>query len=253
MVSITVILRGWVAYSFRPCIRLVLGMTSLSRHNLNNFSVALSDPVEWRLLLKIAATHSGSSLELWNLFSGRPCRWTLSRARWIQSTFSHLILLRSVLISSSHLRSGLSSGLFPSSFQIIILCAFLTFLLTATCRYFVFLRKCSKNVFGPGSIIAPLSPEVTITLSCSSFPINVVDTFWNECEMGCSTMKLCWWLATVPRNLFSPSLGLNMWKWKSSVKLRKYGSRWGDKSFRHSETGGIMCVVRYQSVISRQG
>jgi len=42
--------------------------------------------------------------------------WSLSRARWIQSTRSHHIPLKYILILSSHLRLDLSGGLFLSGF-----------------------------------------------------------------------------------------------------------------------------------------
>jgi len=44
-------------------------------------------------------------------------QWSLSRARWIQSTLFHTISLRSILMLSSHLRIGLPSGLFLQCFQ----------------------------------------------------------------------------------------------------------------------------------------
>jgi len=52
-------------------------------------------------------------------------QWSLSWARSIQSTFSQPFSLRSILILSSHLRMSLSSGFFPSGFQIKILYSFL--------------------------------------------------------------------------------------------------------------------------------
>jgi len=48
-------------------------------------------------------------------FYGTP-HWSLSWARWIQSAPSHPLSLTSIQILSSHLRPGLSSGLFPSWF-----------------------------------------------------------------------------------------------------------------------------------------
>jgi len=41
------------------------------------------------------------------------CHWPLSWARWIQSTPSHAISLRSILMLSSHLWLGHPNGLFP--------------------------------------------------------------------------------------------------------------------------------------------
>jgi hypothetical protein len=55
----------------------------------------------------------------------RAIHWSLSWAKSIQSTPSHPISQRSILISSTHLRLGLPSGLFRSGFPINILYAFL--------------------------------------------------------------------------------------------------------------------------------
>jgi len=62
----------------------------------------------------------------------RPCHWTLSWARWIQSTPSHSIFWRFVLIFS-HLCPGLLSGLFPLGFPTKIWYAFLISPMHATC------------------------------------------------------------------------------------------------------------------------
>jgi hypothetical protein len=51
--------------------------------------------------------------------------WALSWARWIQTTHSYTISLRSILILSSHLRVLLTSILLPSRFPTKSLCAFL--------------------------------------------------------------------------------------------------------------------------------
>jgi hypothetical protein len=63
----------------------------------------------------------------------RAFHWSLSWAISIQSTPSHLISLRSILILSTHLRLGLPTGLFPSDFHTNILYAFLFFPICATC------------------------------------------------------------------------------------------------------------------------
>jgi hypothetical protein len=55
----------------------------------------------------------------------RALHWSLSRARWIQSIPPYAISLRSILISRSHLRLGLTSYLFPSGFPTNILYTFL--------------------------------------------------------------------------------------------------------------------------------
>jgi len=55
----------------------------------------------------------------------RASHWSLSRSEDIQSTTSHSISLRSILILSYHIVLGLSSGLFPSGFPTKVLQAFL--------------------------------------------------------------------------------------------------------------------------------
>jgi hypothetical protein len=55
----------------------------------------------------------------------RAIHWSLSWAMSIQSTPSHPIYLRSILILPTHLRLVLPSGLFPSSFSTNILYVFL--------------------------------------------------------------------------------------------------------------------------------
>jgi hypothetical protein len=69
----------------------------------------------------------------------RAFHWSLSRATSIQSTPSHPISVRSLLILSTHLRLGLPSGLFPSGFHTNILYAFLFSPIRATCPAHVIL------------------------------------------------------------------------------------------------------------------
>jgi hypothetical protein len=57
----------------------------------------------------------------------RTRHWSLSWARWIQFTISHLLSVRCFLILSSHLCLGLPGGLFSYGFPTKILYAFLIF------------------------------------------------------------------------------------------------------------------------------
>jgi hypothetical protein len=65
--------------------------------------------------------------------STRALHWSLFRARLIQSTPSHPISLKSILILSTHLHLGLPSCIFPSGFPTNILYAFLVSHIHATC------------------------------------------------------------------------------------------------------------------------
>jgi hypothetical protein len=56
----------------------------------------------------------------------RAQHWLLRSARWVQSTSSHTISLRSILTSSSYLRLCLAISLFPLGFPTKIFYSFLT-------------------------------------------------------------------------------------------------------------------------------
>jgi hypothetical protein len=63
----------------------------------------------------------------------RALHWSLSWTRLVQSIPPHPISLRSILIQPTHLRLGLSSGLFPYGFPTDILYAFLFSPIRAIC------------------------------------------------------------------------------------------------------------------------
>jgi hypothetical protein len=69
----------------------------------------------------------------------RSRQWSISLARCTQSTTSHTIYQRSILILSSHLRRRLPSGLSPSGFPTKILYAFLSSPMHAICHAHVIL------------------------------------------------------------------------------------------------------------------
>jgi len=61
----------------------------------------------------------------------RACHWSLFSAKWIQSTHSQPISLKSILMLSLYLCLGLLRGLFPLGFPTKILCTFLIFAMHA--------------------------------------------------------------------------------------------------------------------------
>jgi hypothetical protein len=78
----------------------------------------------------------------------RAHRWSLSSAKWIQSSPSHPVSLR-YIHTSYHLHIGLPSGLFPSGFPTKILCEFLISPMRAACSpisLYIFTAKLNYNV-----------------------------------------------------------------------------------------------------------
>jgi hypothetical protein len=72
----------------------------------------------------------------------------------IQSTQLQLISLRSISISSTHLRLGLSGGLFPSGFSTNILYAFLFSPIRATCSaHLILLNLIILIMFGEEKLV----------------------------------------------------------------------------------------------------
>jgi hypothetical protein len=79
----------------------------------------------------------------------RARHWSLFWTRWIQSTPSHPITLRYILILSFHLRLDLPCGHFPSGFPTKILYAFLVSPMCITCRtHLIFLDFISLIILG---------------------------------------------------------------------------------------------------------
>jgi hypothetical protein len=78
----------------------------------------LEEPPIMQPLKNFQAFHG---TQRFNIVFTRALHWSLSWAISIQSTPSHPISVRSILILSTHLRLGLPSGLFPSGFPTNIL------------------------------------------------------------------------------------------------------------------------------------
>jgi hypothetical protein len=101
----------------------------------------------------------------------RDRHWSLSWARWIQSIPLHPISLRSILLSSSHLRQCHPSCLFLSRFPTKILYAFIFSIMRATCRAnHIFLNLLILIILGEeyklrsSSLCSFLQPPVTSSL-----------------------------------------------------------------------------------------
>jgi len=83
--------------------------------------------------------------------------WFLSSANWIQSTPSHPVHLRSILILPFHLLLYLTSGLFPTDFTIKILYAFLIYPRRIT--WATLLLSPNKYKLPISSTLPPLPPS----------------------------------------------------------------------------------------------
>jgi hypothetical protein len=92
-----------------------------------------------------------------------------TRAKCIQFTSSHTISLRSILILSSHLRLGLSSGLSSSCFPTKVLYAILVYSMCATCPANLILDMLTLIIYGEAykvwsSLCSHLQPPATFSL-----------------------------------------------------------------------------------------
>jgi len=77
----------------------------------------------------------------------RACHCSISWARWIQSTPSQPISLRSILTLSSHLYKGLPSAFLPSGFLTKILYALLIFIQDTWPAHFILLDLITLLIF----------------------------------------------------------------------------------------------------------
>jgi hypothetical protein len=107
----------------------------------------------------------------------RACRLYLSWAKWIQSTLSDNIFLRSILILSFHLRIGLPSLLFPSGFPT-KMCAFLSSscVLHASPISSLFWFDCGNIWF-----VERVMLFSQISLNCGKFSIFTPSNVWLSC------------------------------------------------------------------------
>jgi hypothetical protein len=111
-----------------------------------------------------------------------------------QSSPYHTSYLRSILILSTHLRLGLSSGPFPSGFPTNTLYAFFCYLIRATCPAhlilpdFIFLIiHCEEYKVWSSSLCSFLQPPVTSSLSGPNILLNTL--FSNTLSL-CSSLNV---------------------------------------------------------------
>jgi hypothetical protein len=142
------------------------------RNNLENLEFFfLAKPTVTRLVRKFPAFYG-----TWRFITvlTRARHWT----RWNQSTPSHLIPLRSILILSSHLRLGLSSSLSSTGLSIKNCYAFLISGIHTACPAHIILTKFGKQYkLWRSSLCGLLQPSAT-----SSFlgPILLLSTLFSN-------------------------------------------------------------------------
>jgi hypothetical protein len=113
----------------------------------------------------------------------RVSHWEQSSATWIQSTSSHPIYLRSVLISSN-LASSLSSGFIPSDFP------------TEVCMHFSCLPCENKNFNNPTASHFTLSYMMALIYICLLAYLSIYPSIHPSIYPSiCVSTVLCWTLA----------------------------------------------------------
>ena len=125
---------------------------------------------------------------------------SLSWVRSIQSMPPHPTSWRSILILSSHLRLGLTSGLFPSGFPAKILYTPLLSTIRATCpAHLILLDLITRTIFGEQCRL--LSSSVCyLCHSPATSPVlgpNILSTPWSVQVCGLTEWFVTWYFFTV--------------------------------------------------------
>jgi len=159
--------------------RLTNNLTNL----LNSWSRVLFKKLIITQLVKKLPTFYGSQMFITVFVTSR--HWSLYWAIWIQSTTSHPISLRSVLILSYHLCLSRPSGVFPSGFSTKILYAFLITPMLAKCpAHLILLDLITLTIFPEAYELWSLSPN-----SSHLGPNILLSTLFSD------ILKLCFFLS----------------------------------------------------------